>query len=816
MRREKHRLSLPSVEPRLPSWWLEDALAREGNPAPALALAGDATADVAIVGGGYTGLWTALALRERDPSCASRCSRRRSAAHGPSGRNGGFFHGYWASLASILPVLGEERALELAARASGSSRRSAPAEARGEDVWLREGGMLEVSAAPAQDARDREGRRRRPRGSGVPEQAVALTPDEVAERISLAGLPRAASSSPTGATVHPGRLVRALRRAALDAGVDAARADAGDGVRAGAPTELETPGGILRAPEIVLATNAALTGWSPAARNLTNFGSYVVLDRAGARAARGDRLDGRRGDRRRAHVPPLLPHDERRARADGQRLRADRLRRPDRRPLHRATRPTVARAEAGCGGCCRASRRARVERAWGGPIDVSADHLPFFGTKPGHADPLRRRLLGARRRPELARRPDPRVARARRRRRVDAAAARDAARAAPAAGAVPPARRRPRARGDHGLRGGRGARDAGRRSSRGRAPRCRGCSGWSSERASSTLRRCRCCSATSGRGTGSRTSPRRCRPRRGRSSSTGSRRPGCRASRRSASSATTACRRWPARRTSSRASAAREGVELSGLVLNERGWERFAAAGLDRVNVTLRGDRDLQPAQRQRDARGGGRACRGDPRGGRRDAGDGDDLVLVRLSRSRARVDPGVVAELAARFAGRARSRPRRHDRRRDAVRGAARSSSGRGAPGFHGHNTRNTGYANCLAALEAGARVLDASVGGLGGCPFAPRATGNVATEDLVYLLEGEGIETGRRPRRARRRLRAGSRSVLGRKLEGYVYRAGTLAAVNDVARRRSSPRSRVAVGSVSRARRRPRSEPSAISSSA
>ena len=66
------------------------------------------------------------------------------------------------------------------------------------------------------------------------------------------------------------------------------------------------------------------------------------------------------------------------------------------------------------------------------------------------------------------------------------------------------------------------------------------------------------------------------------------------------------------------------------------------------------------------------------------------------------------------------------------------------GAEGFHGHNTRNTGYANCLAALEAGARVLDASVGGLGGCPFAPRATGNVATEDLVYLLEGEGIETG------------------------------------------------------------------------
>ena len=63
---------------------------------------------------------------------------------------------------------------------------------------------------------------------------------------------------------------------------------------------------------------------------------------------------------------------------------------------------------------------------------------------------------------------------------------------------------------------------------------------------------------------------------------------------------------------------------------------------------------------------------------------------------------------------------------------------------GGHFHNTRNTGYANAYAALAAGATALDASVGGLGGCPFAPKATGNVATEDLAYLLEGEGVETG------------------------------------------------------------------------
>src|SRR2546429_615588 len=66
------------------------------------------------------------------------------------------------------------------------------------------------------------------------------------------------------------------------------------------------------------------------------------------------------------------------------------------------------------------------------------------------------------------------------------------------------------------------------------------------------------------------------------------------------------------------------------------------------------------------------------------------------------------------------------------------------GARGVHLHNTRNTGYANAFAALEGGATLFDASCGGLGGCPYAPRATGNIATEDLVYLLAGEGIETG------------------------------------------------------------------------
>src|SRR4029077_305396 len=63
---------------------------------------------------------------------------------------------------------------------------------------------------------------------------------------------------------------------------------------------------------------------------------------------------------------------------------------------------------------------------------------------------------------------------------------------------------------------------------------------------------------------------------------------------------------------------------------------------------------------------------------------------------------------------------------------------------GVHLHNTRGTGLANAWAALEAGATSFDASLGGIGGCPFAPNATGNIATEDLVYLLARGGFETG------------------------------------------------------------------------
>ena len=93
---------------------------------------------------------------------------------------------------------------------------------------------------------------------------------------------------------------------------------------------------------------------------------------------------------------------------------------------------------------------------------------------------------------------------------------------------------------------------------------------------------------------------------------------------------------------------------------------------------------------------------------------------------------------------------------------------------GVHLHNTRSTGFANAYEAIASGATVLDASVGGVGGCPFAPRATGNISTEDLVYMLHGEGIETGI-DLDALIGVAEWLSEVLGRELEGQVYKAGT-----------------------------------------
>ena len=143
-------------------------------------------------------------------------------------------------------------------------------------------------------------------------------------------------------------------------------------------------------------------------------------------------------------------------------------------------------------------------------------------------------------------------------------------------------------------------------------------------------------------------------------------------------------------------------------------------------------------------------------------------------------VDPGIVVEHAARMAGAGADELMLADTIGVAVPAQVRRlmpdvlRSAPGVPvGLHLHNTRNTGYVNALVGLEHGAALLDASIGGLGGCPFAPRATGNIATEDLVYMLDGEGIDTGVSVE-ALIGVSEWLSAVLGRELPGLLYKAG------------------------------------------
>jgi glycine/D-amino acid oxidase-like deaminating enzyme len=319
-------------------------------------------------------MWTALAIREREPAARVVVVEAERCGAGPSGRNGGFCHGYWASLAETRVTLGDEGALAVAR----AGERIIPAvRALGGDVWLREGGMLMVSTAPAQDAAIEEAVVAAAE-LGVPEQAVALSADDVATRVRSPVFRRGVFF-PECATVQPARLVRVLRRAVLDAGVTLFERTAAVGLDNGV---VATPRGHVHADAVVVAVNAAASGWKPVKRHVTNFGSFVVLTEPVA-----DLLDEVGWTGGEAIVDARMFLHYFRTTNDGRVLMGS-----GSGPIGFGGRldarfsrdsASAARAERGLRRLLPSLAAARVERAWGGPIDVSADHLPFFGTAPG-------------------------------------------------------------------------------------------------------------------------------------------------------------------------------------------------------------------------------------------------------------------------------------------------------------------------------------------------------------------------------------------------------------------------------------------------
>jgi hydroxymethylglutaryl-CoA lyase/(R)-citramalyl-CoA lyase len=228
----------------------------------------------------------------------------------------------------------------------------------------------------------------------------------------------------------------------------------------------------------------------------------------------------------------------------------------------------------------------------------------------------------------------------------------------------------------------------------------------------------------------------------------------------------------------------RPGVVYAGLVLNERGYDRLAETDLDEVHFAFAStetfNRKNQNASPEESL---------DVAAGIVERAHVDGIrATVTIGTAfgcpfEGAVDPARVLAFAERLAAGGADEivfadtvgvgvPRQ-------VKELVSEAVGLGCPiGVHLHNTRNTGYANAHTALEAGATVLDASVGGIGGCPFAPRATGNICTEDLVYMLHGEDVATGIDLDELLS-VAEWLESRLERQLPGQVYRAGAFAPV-------------------------------------
>lgn len=195
------------------------------------------------------------------------------------------------------------------------------------------------------------------------------------------------------------------------------------------------------------------------------------------------------------------------------------------------------------------------------------------------------------------------------------------------------------------------------------------------------------------------------------------------------------------------------GLSRIGLVLNMRGWDRAVAAGCDEANVVVCSsdgfgirNQGASVAEQieamhsiaRRKAEAGGppisvtfSTAFGCPFDGEVSE---DQVVSLAREAADAKVDEIALADtIGVADPWTVRSRVE-----------AVRKVIGDIPLRLHFHDTRNTGLANAFAGVEAGVDILDASCGGLGGCPFAPEATGNIGTEDLVYMLERAGFTTG------------------------------------------------------------------------
>src|SRR5712691_9642506 len=252
------------------SLWLDEALAGPGEE-DAPALEGDERADVCIVGGGYTGLWTALRLKELEPSLDVVLIERDVCGSGASGRNGGFVLSWWVKFATLAKAFGTDEALRLA-RASARAVDDIGEFCRehGIEAGYHRDGYLWAATNAAQVG-----------AWGTTMDSLARLREhpfevlEVEEAARRAGSPRhlGGAFEASGAIVQPARLARGLRRVAIGRGV---RVFEHTPLAALDGTRVRTPGGSITASRVVLAMNAWAIRFRPIRSRIVVVGSDIV------------------------------------------------------------------------------------------------------------------------------------------------------------------------------------------------------------------------------------------------------------------------------------------------------------------------------------------------------------------------------------------------------------------------------------------------------------------------------------------------------------------------------------------------------------
>ena len=365
------------------SLWLEQSLTRESSLCPPLE--GGRRADVAIIGGGYVGLWTALELKQRDPAIDVIILEQDTCGSGASGRNGGYVLSWWTKAPSLRNLWGDETARDLLLKSETiiddlevfCRKENIDAEiTRNGWVW---GGVSKTHAGAWRSAVESC------RHLGVGD--FRELDRELAAQLSGTDTFIAAILDKTAAMLHPGKLVRGMREAALRRGVAIYEHSGVKRFARQKPVRLHTAGGAVSADKVVLATNAWAAAIPELSRSIVVVSSDIIASRP---------------------VPDKLKELNWLNRAGVN----------DSQQMVNYVRTTAdGRLLAGKGGLASAyggriseklfysPRRARIvqqnfeelypgftdveiEYAWSGPVDRSSDGLPMLGSLPGHEQML--------------------------------------------------------------------------------------------------------------------------------------------------------------------------------------------------------------------------------------------------------------------------------------------------------------------------------------------------------------------------------------------------------------------------------------------